>query len=234
MSPSSFMSEHTAEYVLVNNIVGRLSPTFPNIIPLFFWMTREGNNTAIASMHGLHLRLVVCFARRPKVDWAAPNCLLMKINSELIDYRKACAPHNIPVLAGVPMIKSLSSLRLHSTCNWFDLASFDSVRREVYVEVDSNGASTLGNSGLRIATPLTNSDFEELIRRSPLMTWDHAVECLRHARRTVRDLSINSYGYAPFPFGGGYKPFLLLVVENDQLQNRTTEFPMTDEESDRA
>lgn len=213
---SSFMSEHTAEYVLVNNIVSRLSPTFPNIIPLFFWMTREGNNTAIASMHGLHLRLVVCFARRPKVDSATPNCLFIKINSELMNYRKACAPHNIPVLAGVPMIKSLSSLRLHSTCNWFDLASFDSVKElDLYLEVDSDGGSTLDNSGHRIATALTNSDLEELIRRSPLMTWDHAVECLRHARRTVRDLSINSYGYAPFPFGVGYKPFLLVVMEND-------------------
>ena len=210
------MSEHSAEYVLVNDLVTRLTPTFTDIIPIFFWMTREGNTTAIASMQGLNLRLVVCFARRSKVDSAAPHSLFMKVNCELTEYRKACAPLNIPVLAGIPMIKSLSSLRLHSTCNWFDLASFDSVKETDFdVTIDSNGTASLANSGRRLATALTTSDLEELIRRSPVVTWDYAVECLRHARKAARDLSTNRYGYAPFPFGGGYKPFLLLVVEND-------------------
>jgi hypothetical protein len=216
MYPSSFISEHTAEYVLVNDIVRRLSPTFQSLIPIFFWATREGNRTAIQSMYDLSFRLVTCFARRPKIEYAAPNHLFMKINSELIHYRKACAPLDIPVLAGLPMIKSLSCLRLDSPCCWFDLGRFESVNHtEFYVTVAPDGTATLGDSSHRLGGPLTNLEIEELVSGSPLLTWDRAVQLLRDVRRIVADDANRNYSYVRFPFFGGYKPFFLLVHETD-------------------
>ena len=119
MDPTSFMSEHTAEYVLVNDLVHRLSPAFPDLLPMFFWATREGNRTAIESMRNLNFRLLTCFARRPKVAQFVNEHILMKVNPELKQYYQACRPLGIPVVAGLPMIRSLSSLRLTSVCNWF-------------------------------------------------------------------------------------------------------------------
>jgi hypothetical protein len=206
------MSEHTAEYVLVNDLVHRLTPAFPNIIPIFFWATREGNRFALESMDDQNLRLVTCFARRPKVD---PTCgsLLMKINREIIIYRHACALINIPVLVGLPMVKSLSALRLNSPCNWFDLANFDYADGgDCHFTISWDAVTAATRPLPNLPGPLTNMQIEELVKRSPIVSWSRAVDHIRDVRRTVSEQTIGSYGYWRFSFIGGYKPFFLLVL----------------------
>jgi hypothetical protein len=209
MHPTSFMSEHTAEYVLVNDLVHRLSPTFPELLPIFFWATREGNRTAIESMDHLSFRLLTCFARRPKVDPFLNEHLLMKINPELKQYHQACTPLGIPVLAGLPMIRSLSALRLTSVCNWFSLADFDCVDQpEFYVVVARDGTATLYESDDKLAVPLTTVEIENLVRQSPQLSWNQAVSHLRDIRRMVaRDTH-------RFVFFGVYRPFFVAALEN--------------------
>lgn len=203
------MSEHTAEYVLVNDLVHRLSPTFPDLLPIFFWATREGNRTAIESMHHLSFRLLTCFARRPKVDPFLNEHLLMKINPELKQYHQACSPLGIPVLAGLPMIRSLSSLRLTSVCNWFSLADFDCVdQEEFYVVVARDGTASLHESDDKLAVPLTTEKIENLVTQSPQLSWDQAVSHLRDIRRIV---ARNTHR---FVFFGVYRPFFLAALEN--------------------
>jgi hypothetical protein len=210
MDPTSFMSEHTAEYVLVNDLVHRLSPAFPNLLPMFFWATREGNRTAIASMHHLSFRLLTCFARRPKVDGLLDDNILMKINRELKQYHQACTPLGIPVLAGLPMIRSLSSLRLTSVCNWFSLADFDCVdQAEFYVAVGRDGTATLYESDEKLAVPLTTLEIENLIRQSSQFSWNEAVSHLRDVRRVV---SRNTQQH--YMFFGVYKPFFVAALED--------------------
>ena len=41
---SSFISEHTAEYVLIPQLTDILKQKFEVVIPIYPWMTREGNN----------------------------------------------------------------------------------------------------------------------------------------------------------------------------------------------
>ena len=202
------MSEHTAEYVLVNDLVHRLSPAFPDLLPMFFWATREGNRTAIESMQHLNFRLLTCFARRPKVARVLNEHILMKINPELKQYFQACTPLGIPVLAGLPMIRSLSSLRLTSACNWFSVADFDCVDRdEFYVVVARDGTATLLESDDKLAVPLTTAKIENLVRESPKLSWDEVVSHLSEVRRMVSDNTQR------FIFFGAYRPFILAALE---------------------
>jgi|ERR1700741_395036 len=208
MDPTSFMSEHTAEYVLVNDLGHRLSPAFPDLLPMFFWATREGNRTAIESMRNLNFRLLTCFARRPKVAQFVNEHILMKVNPELKQYYQACRPLGIPVVAGLPMIRSLSSLRLTSVCNWFSLADFDCVdQEEFYVVVAKDGTATLFESDDKLAVPLTTMKIENLLRQSPKLSWDEVVRSLRDVRRMV------AYNTQRFIFLGAYRPFLLAALE---------------------
>jgi hypothetical protein len=208
MDPKSFMSEHTAEYVLVNDLVRRLSPAFPDLLPIFFWATREGNRTAIESMRHFNLRLLTCFARRPKVSPSLNEHILMKVNPELTQYHQAFTRLGIPVLAGLPMIRSLSSLRLTSICNWFSLGDFECVdQEEFYVVVAQDGTATLFESDDKLAAPLTTMRIENLVRESPKLSWEEAVSHLRDVRRTVLDNTQR------FVFFGAYRPFILAVLE---------------------
>ena len=75
MSLESFISEHTSEYILVPNIVRRLTQKFNQVIPVFLWLTREGNTTALEMMDGKQIRLLTAFPRRPKV--LSPNGIAM-------------------------------------------------------------------------------------------------------------------------------------------------------------
>jgi len=210
MFPKSFMSEHTAEYVLVNDLVRRLAPAFPEAIPIFFWSTREGNLTAVESMSTLTFRVVTCFARRPKIESLDADSILMKVNRELLDYCRASADVGIPVLAGLPIVKSLHLLRLTSPCNWFDLATFNGLDGEFYVEINLNGKIAARPRSIRVRA-LNDREMKKVIEGSKILTWDCAVEGFRAIRRTMSSHS-GMPGAFSFPFFfGGYKPFHIVL-----------------------
>lgn len=67
MKATSFMSEHTAEYALVPDLVAHLGKHFSNIVPVYFWTTREGAHVGRESIGKHTVRVVAAFARRSKV-----------------------------------------------------------------------------------------------------------------------------------------------------------------------
>ncbi len=108
MPLESFISEHSAEYILVPNIVRRLTPKFTQVAPVFLWLSREGNRTALEMMAGKRIRLLTAFPRRPKI--LSPNSIAMKVNHELVAYSERSADAGMVVLLGVPLVSSLSTL----------------------------------------------------------------------------------------------------------------------------
>jgi hypothetical protein len=204
------MSEHTAEYVLVNDVVRRLAPIFSEAIPIFFWSTREGNLTAGESMSALSFKLLTCFARRPKLH-ATDDRILMKVNRQLFYYCRSSSAVEIPVIAGIPLVRSLHLLRITSPCCWVDLAKLPS-SDDMNIEVMLDGTSA------RIPEPKTpatkfllgNEEIQTLVARSPAVTWDSAIGLIRDIRRAARLLD-QANGYRYFPWFGGYKPFHIFL-----------------------
>ena len=58
MKAISFMSENTAAYALVPDIVAHLSEHFTHVIPVYFWSTREGSRLGIESMVNQTVRVI--------------------------------------------------------------------------------------------------------------------------------------------------------------------------------
>jgi len=199
----SFISEHTAEYVLVPDLVRRLAPDFLEVIPIFFWATREGNSTAAMTMFETSVRILSAFARRPKI-WGEDR-IMMKINPELVQYSRVSADAGIPVLAGVPLVSALSQLRLFSKCSWFELSAWHGTSVEPYVEVmlDGKGVSEQC-AGNQLPTPLCDKRIREIAGRSRVISWAIAVATIREIRRQQSE-------YTHYPFFGGYKPFHLVL-----------------------
>lgn len=196
---SSFISEHTAEYILVPDLVRRLAPDFQEVIPIFFWATREGNSTAAMTMFETSVRILSAFARRPKI--LAEDRIMMKINPELVQYSRISADAGIPVLAGIPLVSSLSLLRLSSKCSWYELGNTG----ESYVEVMLDGkAVSEQHVRNQFTTPLDDKQIREMASRSPVMTWASAVA-------TIRAIRSQQSAFTHYPFFGGYKPFHLLL-----------------------
>jgi hypothetical protein len=198
---ASFMSEHTAEYALVPDLVRRLSPHFHAIMPMFFWSTREGNAAARKRMSNSRVQLLTAFPRRPKVSKTDENRITMKVNQELLSYARVSVAAGVPVLAGIPLVSSLVSFGIQSPCCWFDLVEFVSADRDCFVTITLNGTiSPDRSSGEFSPQPLDDSQIFAAVSRSAKLGWDDAVETLRRIRYMTPESG-------RFSFFGGYKPF---------------------------
>ena len=110
MKLSSFISEHTGEYALIPDLRRRLSPRYRNIVPIYFWSSREGNVRMLEKLRPMPVRLLTAFARRPKVDKRHPGTIYLKVNKELVEYAHASEPLGLPVIAGIPLVSSVFDL----------------------------------------------------------------------------------------------------------------------------
>lgn len=207
MKHRSFISEHTAEYILVPDLLRRLVPYFQHIIPMFYWSTREGNTIAGRTMGDVRVRLLAAFPRRPKVTDSHPDRVTMKVNQRLLVYARAGSEMGVPVIAGIPLVSSFHSLRSDSPCAWYDLQPLASEEDDCFIEMDEEG-SVIAETPKRTLPSKKLSDVEilALLERSPIYSWDHAVTILSQLRHSQPESS-------GFPFFGGYRPFHLVLPQ---------------------
>lgn len=211
MKHGSFISEHTAEYILVPDLLRRLTPHYQHIIPMFFWSTREGNTIAARTMRDVTVRLLAVFPRRPKITIAHPDRITMKINQGLLAYSRAGAEMGVPVIAGIPLVSSFRDLRPDSPCAWYDLQALSSEEGDCHIEMAADGSVVAEIPVRRTPSePLTDSSIPALLAHSSSYSWEHAIEILRSLRRSEPESS-------GFPFFRGYRPFHFVLPQSRSL-----------------
>lgn len=209
MAAVSFISEHTAEYVLVPTLARILSPVFSRAVPLYFWLNREGNTIAQRCMSGQSVRLIAVYPRRPKIEDPGQNHILVKVNAKLFEFARRAASLGIPVFAGVPLASSLTDLTLDLQCTWVRLTPQGTVDRDIEFGLTLEGAK-LGKEPLcaDLEGPLQPDQLvQAVLTGTQPGPWEQAVENVRELRSSVQ-----SYGL--HPFFGGYKPFYFLLIDH--------------------
>ncbi|HEV7643881.1 MAG TPA: hypothetical protein VGO50_08085 [Pyrinomonadaceae bacterium] len=202
MNYPNFMSEHSAEYVLVPDLVKRFESLTSEIIPMFFWSTREGNSTSRGMMARSSVKIISAFARRPKLSPVKDHKISFKINEELINYSHMNKEFGISVLAGVPLAQSLFDIRLNTPCCWYKIDGFT----ECMIDIDMQGNAISSNpTQAFLPIRLTDQQLCDMVSSSKQMSWVEAVEIIRHIKRAYR---AHRGGY--FSFFGIYQPFHLI------------------------
>ncbi len=205
MKPTSFISEHSAEYVLVKDIVGILSEEFPVVIPVYFWLTREGASIAKRCMAGRNVHIVAIYARRPKIEKPNQDWILLKINRRLFEVAQTGNEFGCPVLAGVPLVTNLSRFSLDSSCSWFRIKDIDHPDYDFELPLDTTKQT--GNDPFLIEGPLSRTAITKLVREeAKVMPWDYAIEAVRSIKRAGR---FNNR----FFFAAGYRPFFVILPD---------------------
>lgn len=206
MAPTSFISEHTAEYALVRSLVGILSRQFSTIIPVYFWATREGSSIAARGVGQQHVRVIAAYARRPKVVNPDDSIVLMKINTLLLHAGAAGLDVGIPVLAGVPLATGLLQFSIETPCSWFHINGRVPRDQDVEILISLSGEAQESNSSRPgVVGPLTAEDILGIVQsKARTMPWEVAVDCIRRVR------SSGEIGMRGF-FFSGYRPFYLVV-----------------------
>lgn len=128
---SSFISEHTGEYVLIPRLTGILKQKFKVVIPIYPWLTREGNNLSKSLHRQDKFKIVGFYPRRPKIDIKYRK-IQIKINNEFLTGAKEASRINIPMLAGCPLASNLWELNEDTKCIWIKLT--DKTRKNYNIE----------------------------------------------------------------------------------------------------
>lgn len=202
--PKSFISEHSAEYVLVPKLIGILEKQFTKVIPIYFWTTREGSIISRACKPFYKVRIIRVFARRPKVNFPNQETIEVKFNESLFERVDVATSMGIPTFAGVPLISSILDLSLNNNCAWFKLNKHNS---DVIYEL-SLTAKIMTRSFISSAVegPIAeNLLIDKIIESTVPMTWENALNTLKFLKSLTRD---------SLWFGGGnYRPFYVLFFD---------------------
>lgn len=206
MKSIGFMSENTAAYALMPDLVGHLSAHHQRIIPLRFSSTREGARTADESMRESGVKVLAAYARRPKVAHAGDETILVKINALLFGSARAGAAFGIPVLAGVPLVSSLLEFSIGVPCAWFLVEPVEQADTEFSLRLSQ--PSEVRNPVNGVSGPLTSEEIADIAASQCRgMDWMLA----GHGMRSVKE---QEQGYRG-PFGAGYAPFFLAMTAKE-------------------
>lgn len=208
---SSFMSEHTAEYVLVPDLAHQLSSIYSSVVPFYYWRTREGANFGV---HGdVNARFVAVYARRPKVRRPGDVSITVKFNRQLFSHAEQLHHHGIPTLAGVPCISTLPDHQLGASCAWFALDRYFDYPDDFETQVHVGTCSLLHQfpSDAPVVGPLTTAEIQAFTTNAWVKPWGAGLDAIRESSRRSR-----FEGWIPSPWWAGsgtYKPFYLAVVD---------------------
>jgi hypothetical protein len=116
MKATSFMSERTAGYALVPDLISHMSERFSHVFPVYFWSTREGARVGRESMEHHRVRVVGAYARRPKVIHPGDDKILVKVNDLLFSAAIEGTAFGIPIFAARRPVFLVSSRIQLTSC----------------------------------------------------------------------------------------------------------------------
>jgi hypothetical protein len=202
----SFYSEKTAEYALVPaflEILGSLG----KVAPIYFWKTREGNQTSLSLHAKDQVKVVAFFARRPKIFNSNDNIIEGKINSSLYEFSEQAAQFNIPVFCGLPITTNIFELN-KPECLWFQIDPksekednifyFDLETKSLYFPYSENEPVSLSQKEI----------IEIIDNTSNEMFWSDAIEIMNKLYRKSEESSKSTYWLFR---NWHYKPLYFLI-----------------------
>jgi hypothetical protein len=197
---SSFISEHTAEYILVPRLTQILKKKFEMVVPIYPWMTREGNNLSKSIHSQDKFKIVGFYPRRPKIS-IEEDKICIKINPEFIEGAIEAVKIKIPIIAGCPLVKSFWDLNENTSCYWIKL---DNETKDLYEFEFSSEVSPEYRAKEEIGVFKSE---EQLLTYVTSICGYHDIHSLIHSIHIIRQHSSTVY----FMGFGSYKPIYFLL-----------------------
>ncbi len=205
--PTSFICEHSAEFVLVPEFARILSRDQRHVTPIYFWSSREGCRISRECDRGEPIRVVAMYARRPKISDPGQDQILVKFNRELFLHARRLRDVDIPVFAGVPRVSTIMDLCIGAPCSWFEINGDDSAPEGEECTLDVQSGAVTSSSSQRSWVPATEEHIDRIVASSTCqMPWSDAIERIRFSRAPQDSLGWSSRL-------GSYKPVYFCVVD---------------------
>ncbi len=202
--PTSFICEHTAEYVLVPALKRILQKEYEFVTPIFPWISREGSNISKKIHKNEKFRILGLYPRRPKLSNARSAEILVNVNYDIKVGAESALEHGIPVVAGCPLASDLWELGKEPDCMWINLC--ESTSESYRVEMD---AGRVKSSYLQRDHIFDTDEglINHTIDNCNLLSLPEALEAFKDIKMKSKRLEF----FSPMAFMGGYKPAYFLM-----------------------
>ena len=203
---SSIFTERTAEYSILPPLLLYLRQRFGAAVPMYFWATREGSSVAQERHASRRFRVLVVFARRPKV--LDGQNMLGKINRELFEFADRAVVHGLPSVAAFPAVSDLFQLGHNFQTYWFPLAGLPHQDTHFKIHLSRPDIGPVPLDGCQLAS-WGLDDVGDAVATASVLIWRDAMRAIRdvrHAHRVIPDIG--------FIGGGGrYMPVYVLIPD---------------------
>lgn len=202
---TSFIGEHTAEFVLVPILKRILQKEFESVTPIFPWMTREGGNISKSLHKNEKFKILGLYPRRPKIVLLDKENIYIKINEQIMLGARSGLSLGIPIIAGCPLVRDFWELGKTPNCLWIRL-NFNS-NKNIEFQIKQGKSLHLDRDLSKMVFQEENEILKYIIKNANLFDIDAAME----AFRKIKMDSMNLGYYSSFAFLGGYKPIYFLL-----------------------
>mgnify|MGYP001139543563 CR=1 FL=1 len=202
MNATSFICEHSAEFVLVPFLTQLFSDNKQKLTPLYYWKSREGSSISKQCDPNTSIRLFAMYARRPKIHSPEKDYISVKINNILFERAYYLKENGIPTIVGVPRVSSIINFHVGCPCSWFRLCPDENIESDIEFAINIKSNKCEIKLPSSIEGPLEEIELLDLFNKSQkLPSWQDVIKILR----TVRS-NYESYGNRFNWLMGGYKP----------------------------
>ena len=172
---SGFSNERTSEYMILNDLYGKISGECVFFYPFYFHRNRD--DTKLSMQNDIaDLQLTICFSRRPKTDHPKSNLITVTFRDSLFKHADYFADRGFPTIAGSPIGSSIENIGFGSKCQWFQLQAGIN---ESYVEYNFYDYSIDLETVIKDISLLDDISLVNLLRSAPTLSWLEIVHLQR-------------------------------------------------------
>ena len=202
---TSYICEHTAEFVLIPTLKNILSRRFESVTPIYPWITREGSNISFKLHRHDKFKILGLYPRRPKLSSTEHGNIIVKVNEQLLFGAQSGSEFGIPIIAGCPIASDFWELGKDPNCLWIKLDKDSMESFEIELELNNSSYTITRFSEY---TFHTDEDLLTYIdNKAEIINLTTAFDAIKKIKMKRKGMEF----YYPIAFMGGYKPVYFLL-----------------------
>lgn len=204
MAETSFICEHSVEFIIVPDLYKIFSNRYKKIIPLYFWKSREGSVVSYQCNKNIPLQVLVVYARRPKVICPNQDVILVRVNESIFEHALYLEENGIPTLIGFPRISTIMDFYIGCPCSYFRIEKKENYVSELDFQIGIESNKCKEKLPSNINGPLSNEELLSVINCCKVYnSWEEVLNVLKCGMNNINTTGNFYYFYREF---NNYKP----------------------------
>lgn len=188
---TGFSNEKSAEYVVINDLYGKIKDKCSLFYPIIYQSKRD--DTMISLQNNIDdLGLLICFARRPKVNSIYDEIIEITFRETLFKHANYFYDKGVDSIIGIPIGSRIEEIGFGAKCKWF-VPEKNGDGKFSYCLVDKSSLECIMESDN--VNELIEDAIIDIVRRAKKWSWNEILELLKNWYWQERQEAFTSFGF---------------------------------------